>query len=352
VYDMMYMDDKLLPAMGGVVDFYGGRGTPWGDFQENMIIGRSGPVHARLRASVAMAFTPRNANQHRLQMRQVISGLLDEWAPRGQFDFTLFASYFPVSVLCSVLGTSAEPIPRIRDNLEIQGLVISMDRKIFPQLVAALEAQWAFVDSLVKEREKRGHLESGALLDDLILAMQRGDLDRTELNYMLIVLFVAGYDTSKNMLGLILYTLLDRPDDWRKCAEDIGFCRKVVEEMFRHTSITTPPRIVAEDFGYDGIQFKKGESIFFANSLTGRDPSVFPDPMTFDPEREHKTRHIAFGRGVHLCLGQHLARTQLEEGLHVIAQRLRNPRLVGEVTWRPFLGVWGLNTLPIAFEAA
>jgi cytochrome P450 len=73
--------------------------------------------------------------------------------------------------------------------------------------------------------------------------------------------------------------------------------------------------------------------------------------MAFDPEREQEARHLAFGRGTHICLGQYLATAQMEEGLHLIAQRIANPRLDGEVTWRPFRGgAWGIRSLPIRFE--
>jgi cytochrome P450 len=89
-----------------------------------------------------------------------------------------------------------------------------------------------------------------------------------------------------------------------------------------------------------------------APPLANRDPAMFPDPGTFDPERENLGRQVAFGRGEHICIGQYLARNQLQEGLHLIARRLRNPRVTGEVEWRPFLGAWGLRTLPIAFDPA
>ena len=79
---------------------------------------------------------------------------------------------------------------------------------------------------------------------------------------------------------------------------------------------------------------------------------MFPNPLTFDAERDNARRHVAFGRGAHICLGQFIARYQLQEGLHLIAQRLQNPRLNGEIIWRPFLGAWGLENLPIAFDAA
>jgi cytochrome P450 len=351
IKDLLYMDDKLLPAMDGVVSFYGGRGTLWGDFQEQMMIARSGAVHARLRSSVAQAFTPSNANKLRSQMREVISTLLEEWAPKSRFDFTEFASYFPVTVLCRLLGTSADQIPMVRSSLETQGLVISMDPGLFPALQAGMEVLWKFVDSLIIEREKNDNADGGFLIDSLIAAKNKGEMDETELRQTLIMLFVAGYDTSKNMLSLIMYTLINRPVDYSRCAHDLAYCRQVVLEMFRHTSITTPPRIVGSDFSYDGIQFKKGETIFFANSVAGRDPAAFPDPMQFNPDRPNKSHHLAFGRGAHICLGQHLARAQLEEGLHLIAQRLSKPELVGEVTWRPFLGVWGLRSLPIKFES-
>lgn len=77
---------------------------------------------------------------------------------------------------------------------------------------------------------------------------------------------------------------------------------------------------------------------------------AFPEPMEFLPERIRTNSHIAFGRGAHICIGQHLARAQLEEGVHLIAQRLRKPRVAGEVSWKPYLGLWGLRTLPIQFE--
>jgi cytochrome P450 len=105
-----------------------------------------------------------------------------------------------------------------------------------------------------------------------------------------------------------------------------------------------------QDFTYDGVNFTKGAMVVFATPLAGRDPAAFPEPMTFDPERVSASRHVAFGRGAHICLGMFIARAQLEEGLHLITQRLANPRLTGPISWRPFLAAWGLRTLPIAFD--
>jgi cytochrome P450 len=125
-----------------------------------------------------------------------------------------------------------------------------------------------------------------------------------------------------------------------------------MQEALRHSSIVTAYRTAAKDFTYQGFQFSAGETLAFPSLLPGRDPQVFADPLTFDPERANAGRHVAFGRGEHICLGLFIARAQLQEGLHLIAQRLKNPQLGGEIIWRPFLGVWGLEALPIIFTPA
>jgi cytochrome P450 len=352
VKDLLYMDDKMRVNFDGIVEYFGAQGTGWARFMENILPTQSGAKHKRLRASVAEAFTPRRAHQTRPLMRQIISGLLDEWAPREQFDFAEFASYFPVAVMCGLLGVSSEPISSIREALETQVAAMTLNRDLLPRLIAGYDVLWDFADSLVVERGKRGAAGDGSLIDTLIAFKNSGSLDETELRFMLMVLLLAGYDTSKNVLTLTMYTMLQYPPMWERCAEDQAFCAKAIDEILRHSAITTPYRLVTDDIEFQGISFPKGIVLCFATPLSGRDPTVFPDPMEFQPDRVRTTRHLAFGRGMHMCLGQHLAKAQLEEGLHLIAQRLRRPRLAGEVTWRPFLGAWGLRTLPIAFEPA
>lgn len=348
--DLAFMDDRLEMGLGGVVDFYQAQGTPWARFMNEMLQSHTGPAHARLRTSVAAAFTPRRANQARPLMRQVITDLLDDWVPEGEFDFADFASYFPVTVLCGVLGVSAEPIPGIRSAIETYMTLFTLDRSLLPGFLDAYDELWNFVDGLVVERETCGTTDEDGLLDALIATKNAGNIDETDLRFMILDLLIAGYDTSKNMLTLTVHMLLQYPDYWSRCAGDLKFCSKVVEEMLRHSGIATFFRNVKEDFDYDGHRFPKNTLIAFATPLADRDPEAFPEPMKFDPERVNTNRHVAFGRGEHICLGQFLARAQLEEGLHLIAQRITNPELAGEVAWRPLLGAWGLRTLPIRFD--
>jgi cytochrome P450 len=350
VGDLHGDNDHLVPGYGPVVDFYDVHDTMWGRFWRDMLPALTGETHRRLRDSVAHAFTPRHANHVRPLMQKVITELLDEWAPKGEFDFIEFASIFPISVMCGLLGVSTEPIPRIRWALETHILSLSLDPSLKEPALAGWDVMWSFADETVKEREASGEFDEESLLDQLIAAKNSGGIDEVELRFMLLVLVLAGFDTSRNMLGLTMKTLLDRPDIYARCAEDKAYCGKVIDEALRYYGIATPYRVVGEDFAYQGVQFRKGEVIVCATPLAGRDPSVFPDPASFDPGRENANRHVAFGRGLHICLGLFLAKAQLQEGLHLIAQRLRNPRLTGEIGWKPFIGAWGLTRLPIGFE--
>jgi cytochrome P450 len=286
-------------------------------------------------------------------MRQVISRLLDEWAPRGKFDFEEFASYFPITVMCSLIGAAPSAIPKLRSSLEALGLSFNLIRDHLPALEKGVEVLSAFADQLVANRRNGERLNEGHdLLDDLIRAIDDGALSEDEVNNLLIFLFVAGYDTSKNVLTLIMYELLRRPDIYERCAEDLTYCHKVVEEALRFESPATIPRLTNEEIVYRDATFPKDTMLFFPVGMAGRDPSAVPDADEFQPERRQDNRHMAFGRGMHICLGQFIARAQIEEGLHLIAQRITHPKLVGKINFRPFPGVWGLRGLPIEFEPA
>jgi cytochrome P450 len=348
--DLLFLDDKLQPGLGGIVEFYDAQGTEWARFMDEMLINATGERHKRLRASVAEAFTPRRANQARPLMQKVISDLLDEWVPKGSFDFADFASYFPVAVMCGVLGVSTDAIPQIRNAIEDHMAGLTMNKARWGATLSAYDVIWNYVDGIVLAREREGVRDVGALLDALIATKNAGGIDEVELRFMVMTFLIAGYDTSKNMLTMTIHQLMDKPELWERCARDKSYCEKVLDEALRHSSIATFYRMVAQDFEYDGFLFRKGALVVFSAPLTGRDPSAFENPMTFDPEKAHSNRHVAFGRGAHICIGQFLARNQLVEGLHLIAQRIENPRLAGEIVWRPFLGAWGLATLPIAFD--
>lgn len=347
--DIMRLDAKLKMPGEDIVDIMGARGTGWGQFAEDMMLARSGADHDRLRSSVSAAFGPGNVKRMRPIMRSTVSALLDDWAPKGSFDFTEFAANFPVRVMFGLIGASPEKLPDIISSLEIHGSSFNLEIEKMAVIEAAYQTLWKFVDELIAERGPGGGHDD--LLDDLIAANSAGKLTGVELRQMLIFLFAAGYDTSKNLLTLLMHSMIQAPEIWQRCAEDADYCRKVVKEQLRHTSPSNTYRVVTEAFEYRGVTFPKDSMLIFPLAISGRDPTAFRDGMAFDPERTDKAAHLAFGRGMHICLGQFLALANVEEGAHLIARRITNPRIAGEVVWRGFPGVWGIKSLPIEFDS-
>jgi len=355
IRELLIQDDKLRPPYAGIVAQMGQHGTPWGRFTEEQMISLPAEQHRLLRDTFASKFTPRFANQLRPMMRDTVGRLLDEWVPRRRIDFEEFASYFPISVMFTLVGAPPEGIRLLRDDLEAIGLAQSLELERFPRIQAGMVRLEDFVTQVIAERRAQPRAETVAdLLDLLVRTADAGDINLRQLTDLIMFFFIAGYDTSKNVLTYTMYTLLQHPDIYRRCADDHEYCRRVIEEALRWYNPGTVARIVEQDMVFRDVLLPRETMVFFPLSVSGRDPEAFPGGDRFDPDREMQPdqRHIAFALGKHMCLGQYIARAQLQEALHQVAQRMREPRLAGEVGWRPFLGTWGLRGLPIEFSPA
>ena len=353
IRELLGQDDKFLPAYEGIVEALGAHGTPWGRFTAEQMISLPSDQHRLLRNAFAAKFTPRFANQLRPMMRERIRLLLNEWAPKKKIDFEEFAAYFPISNMFTLVGAPVEEVPMVQKSLETLGLALAMDKSKLPQINEAYLRVENLVRRLVSERladPVRGKADD--LLDLLVAIADQGDVAERQLIDLLIFFFIAGYDTSKNVLTYIMWVLLDRPDIYQRCARDYEYCAKVVEEGLRYFNPGSVPRITAQDVVFRDVLLPKGTMVWFNVNIAGRDQSAFEDPDTFDPERKlmPNQRHMAFSLGKHMCLGQFIARAQLQEGLHQIAQRMQNPCLAGSFDWRPYPGTWGLKGLPIEFS--
>jgi cytochrome P450 len=351
IRDLIQMDEKLHIATDDVVEIMGAANKPWGQFMKALLISRHGEDHRRMRDALKPFFKPRRIAEHVGLIRETVSHLLDEWAPKGVFDFTEFASNFPVAVMFGLIGADITDLPKIKWALEAQGLSYSLDASLLPELESAHAMMMQFNSDLVTKRRASGEKRDD-LLAELIKAEDEGILSHQEVCEQLYFLFAAGYDTSKNQLAMTAHLLFQQPVLWERCGHDRDFCTLAIEEGLRHSSPSSPPRIALEDIEYGGVVIPKGTHLMFLLSISGRDPRTFANPMEYRPGREQARHHLAFGKGAHICLGLHLARFQMEEGLHQIAQRLKDPKIVGEVKWRRFPGVWGLETLPIQFTPA
>jgi cytochrome P450 len=313
IRDLMQMDDRLHIAAADVVEIMGATGTPWGQFMVDLLIAKRGEEHKRMREALKPFFKPRSIVRHVDSIRRVVSELLDEWAPKGAFDFTEFAANFPVAVMFGLIGADLADLPKIKWALEAQGLSYSLDPSLLPELVSAHQMMMEFDSELVQRRRASGE-QRDDLLQELIKAEDAGVLTHQEVCEQLFFLFAAGYDTSKNQLGMAALMLIQQPELWERCAHDRAFCTLAIEEALRHSSPSSPPRLALEDFDYNGVHIPKGTHLMFLLNISGRDPRTFDDPMAYRPGRESAKHHLAFGKGAHICLGLHLARFQMEEG--------------------------------------
>lgn len=353
VRELMAHKDRMRWPFDTVVELMQAQGTPWGRFQQEHLMGRTGAEHARLRDVLAPSFTPRRANEHRSLMRQVICALLDEWEPKGAFDFEEFASHYPITVMCTLMGISPGIIPALRASLETMGQSVSMIPELLDELNTAFETLDAAAQQVIDEREaswKPG--DEADLLDLLMEAKAEGGMSRRELADLIVFLLVGGFDTSKNMLSLVMYELVSRPQDYTRCADDLEFCGRVVDEAMRLHGASNTNRLVTEPIDYRDVRIPAGTVLWFPWGVIGCDPSVSEKPDIFDPDKQRQHPHVAFGLGPHICLGKFIARALLAEGVHLIAQRIANPTSPGPNGWRSFLGVWGIRGLPISFEPA
>jgi len=164
-------------------------------------------------------------------------------------------------------------------------------------------------------------------------------------------LLLAGTDTTRNQLGCAVALFAQHPDQFELLRDDPELAPGAVEEVMRYLgAVRGTARYASEDITYRDVLFPKGTLIFPNFVAANYDKDKFVNPTTFDITREAGTPHLTFGSGAHFCLGAFLARAELQEAFTVIARRLPDLRLDGEISWKPLQnGIWGPESLPIAF---
>ena len=352
IRELFPQDDKLHPPYAAVVEMFGTKGTPWGRFTSEQMISLPAEEHKLLRHTFATKFTPRFANQLRPRMRETINRLLDQTAPAGHCDFADFASWYPIGNMFDLVGADPARIADIREDLETLGLAFSLDKALIPALQKAIVRIDDLVTETIAERRADPHgRDKEDLLTLLVDTADKGRINARQLIDLIMFFFIAGYDTTKNVLTYTMYELLKYPEIYRRCAEDLDYCADVVEEALRVFNPGSVARVTTGELTFRDVTFPPETMLYFTFNISGRDPDAFENAETFNPARviDRDHRHVAFGLGKHMCLGQYIARAQLQEAIHQIARRMREPRLDGEVTWRPYPGSWGLKSLPISF---
>jgi cytochrome P450 PksS len=315
------------------------------------MLNRDPPDHTRLRALVQQAFSPRLVEGMRGRIQSLADELLDRVKRQGRMD--LIADYalpIPTTVIAEMLG-----VP-VRDRHKFHhwsSAMLSAGSSRFGLL-------WAMPSALRFMRYIRRliRIRRADLRDDLIGALitAKEDSERLsddELLSMVLLLIVAGHETTVNLIASGMLALLQHPDQLERLRSDPALIKPAVEELLRFTAPveTATERFATEEVELAGVKIGRGDLVLAAIASANRDESQFINPDTLDIGRE-PNRHLAFGQGIHFCLGASLARLEGQTAINTLLARTRDLQLAVDPTglrWRSGLVLRGLKALPVSF---
>ncbi|MEU4655159.1 cytochrome P450 [Streptomyces sp. NPDC023723] len=314
------------------------------------------PEHGRRRRMLTRPFTLKSVSALRPRIQRITDRLCDEMADRRQQDgpdgsvdlVRSLALPLPSLVISLLLGVPYE------DRALFQSITATVLSRVNTEAerTAAREELRAYLARLVAGKEEN---PGDDILSELVHdRMGGGELTREEVRGTATLLLIAGHETTANMIGLGALTLIRHPRATAELRADPTLMPGAVEELLRFHSITRsgPRRAATADVEVGGRLIKAGEGIVCAVASANRDPGQFPDGDTFDIRRRNAQHHIAFGYGVHQCLGQSLARAELEIALNTLLARFPELRLAvdfADVPFRSDMLVYGCHALPVTW---
>lgn len=342
-------DRRLRSSVPDIVRMQGVTGD-LADRMTGSILALEGEEHRRIRSLSNRAFTPRAVDRHRDDMRATFRSLLDPIATDGRCDFVdAIAEHYPITVMCHVLGVPEEDHEDFaRWNKSITWALSFSLAEHIDEVTEAFGHLDAYTRALIADRRAKPR-------DDMVTAMieaREADdrLTDDEVAGMVGALLFAGYDTTRNQLGLAMWLFAQHPDQWELLRADPGLASKAVEEVMRHAgAVGATPRFTTEDIELDGWLVPEGTLLTLGTSAANHDPSAYDDPQTFDITRDGEP-HFTFGGGPHYCLGASLARAEMQEALPLLAEAMPGLALDGEPVWRPPMGIYGPDSLPIRWQ--
>ena len=318
------------------------------------MLDRDPPDHTRLRSLVSKAFTPRVVEGLRPRIQRIVDGLITRAEAAGSMDvIEEFAYPIPVNVICEMLGVPVADHERFKGwSLDIarglDSIWLPPDSEVPRRSAAARHAISDYFRGLIAERRAAPR---GDLLSALIAAEDAGDkLNKEELLATCTLLLIAGHETTVNLIGNGVLALLRHPAELSRLRETPGLITSAIEELLRYDGpVQRTARVAGADATIGGRTIAKGDMVMPFIGAADRDPAQFPDPDRLDLSRSDN-RHIAFGWGIHFCLGAPLARVEGQIALDALVRRLPGLELVNhEPEYRQSLTLRGLKTLPVKF---
>jgi cytochrome P450 len=318
------------------------------------MLDRDPPDHTRLRSLVGTAFTPRVVEGLRPRIQQIVDGLITHAQAVGSMDvIEEFAYPIPVNVICELLGIPVADHERFKGwSLDIarglDSIYLPADSEVPRRSAASRHAISDYFRDLIARRRAAPR---GDLLSALIAAEEAGDkLNEEELLATCILILIAGHETTVNLIGNGVLALLRNPEELRRLRATPGLITSAVEELLRYDGpVQRTARVASAEATIGGRTIARGEMVMPFIGAADRDPAQFPDPDRLDLMRGDN-RHIAFGWGIHFCLGAPLARLEGQIAIDALVRRLPRLGLVDDkAEYRQSLTLRGLKTLPVKF---
>ncbi|WP_327399381.1 cytochrome P450 [Streptomyces sp. NBC_01288] len=311
------------------------------------LLGENDPKHRTQRRMMIPAFTVKRATAMRPDIQRIVDERLDAMIAQGPTADLVpaFALPVPSMVICALLGVPYSD----HEFFEAQSRRLLRGPKAEDSQDARDQLE-AYLGELIDRKQRS---PGGGLLDELVRdRLSEGALDRAELISLAIILLVAGHETTANMISLGTYTLLLHPERLAELREDPGLLPDAVEELMRSLSIVDGlMRQALEDIEVDGTTIRAGEGVIFSAAVINRDEDVYTAPDTLDWHRPTR-HHVSFGFGIHQCLGQNLARAELEIALRSLFERLPTLSLAvpaEEIPFKPGDTIQGMLELPVTW---
>jgi len=318
------------------------------------MLDRDPPDHTRLRGLVSKAFTPRVVDGLRSRIQQIVDELITRVQAAGSMDvIEEFAYPIPVNVICEMLGVPLADHERFKGwSLDIarglDSIWLPPDSEVPRRSAASRHGINDYFRGLIAQRRASPR---GDLLSALIAAEEAGDkLNEEELLATCILLLIAGHETTVNLIGNGVLALLRNPGELERLRATPGLITNAVEELLRYDGpVQRTARVASAPATIGGRTIAKGEMVMPFIGAADRDPSQFPDPDRLDLTRADN-RHIAFGWGIHFCLGAPLARVEGQIAIDALVRRLPRLELMTDAPeYRQSLTLRGLKTLPVKF---
>ncbi|HEY4454923.1 MAG TPA: cytochrome P450 [Pseudonocardiaceae bacterium] len=312
------------------------------------LIGLDLPEHSAPRRMVVNEFTVRRITELRPRIQEIVDERIDAMQAKGNEGdlFTELAAQVPAMVISELLGVPGESRPFFQEQTQI--LVRSTSTP--EQVAAASEALNGFMDELVTGKEE----QSGDDLLSRLITRNRdtGVFDHERLVGMAMLLLIAGHETTSNMISLGTIALLRKPGAFAELRDDPDLVTKTIEEMLRYQPIIDGlTRFAKEDIEIGGITIKAGDGVVVSLGSANRDDASFPDAAEFDIHRGDR-HHVSFGYGIHQCLGQNLARAELEITFRTLLRRMPNLRItkdIDDLDYKDTVAISGVYSLPVAW---